>query len=64
MEQPLDGLVRIDRSGEMIKASHAWFRIGTYNIRVKAKDEWGAESEWSDPVEVEVKLLPKSCTSI
>ena len=52
------------RPGEMVKASHAWFRIGTYKVRVKAKDEWGAESEWSDPVEVEVKLLPKSCTSV
>ena len=36
-------------SGEVISASHAW-SYGFYNIRVKAKDILGAESNWSDPL--------------
>jgi hypothetical protein len=31
-------------------ASHVWNEKGTYEIKVKAKDEHGAESEWSDPL--------------
>ncbi|KYK23197.1 hypothetical protein AYK24_07860 [Thermoplasmatales archaeon SG8-52-4] len=33
-------------SGEEITASHAWASEGTYTIRVKAEDTWGAEGEW------------------
>jgi len=36
-------------SGEVISASHAWSK-GSYNIKVKAKDVLGAESNWSDPL--------------
>ena len=38
-------------SGENATASHSWSQ-GNYEIRVKAKDEFGLESEWSDPLEV------------
>jgi len=27
-------------------ASHSWSKKGTYTIRIKAKDTWGAESDW------------------
>jgi hypothetical protein len=40
-------------SGEKIKATFSWPRIGSYNIRVKARDTKGAESEW---VTLEVKM--------
>lgn len=40
-------------SGTNISASHSWDK-GTYSIRVKAKDETGMESEWSDPLEVPI----------
>ena len=35
-------------SGEIGEASHTWDNRGNYEIRVKAKDEHGLESEWSE----------------
>jgi hypothetical protein len=35
---------------------HNWTERGEYEIRVKAKDTWGNESEWSDPL---VVTMPK-----
>jgi len=40
-----------------ISSSHKWNKKGTYEVRVKAMDQYGAESEWSDPLEV---TLPKN----
>jgi len=34
--------------GETFEVSHIWSEKGTYNIRVKAKDIDGTQSEWSD----------------
>ncbi|RLF29215.1 MAG: hypothetical protein DRN05_02125 [Thermoplasmata archaeon] len=39
-------------SGDTVEASHTWTKRGTYEIRVKAKDEHGVQSEWSDPLPV------------
>ena len=36
-------------SGLEVSASHAWSQ-GTFNITVKAKDVYGLESDWSDPL--------------
>jgi hypothetical protein len=36
-------------SGGTICASHTWSQKGTYGIRVKLKDVYGQESNWSDP---------------
>ena len=44
-------------SGETYEASHIFNSQGTYCIKVKAKDEHGAESVWSDPLSV---TMPKS----
>lgn len=33
-------------SGDLICFTHAWSEEGTYTIKVKAKDEYGAESGW------------------
>ena len=38
--------------GEPISASHIWSSDGSYSIKVKVKDEVGAESVWSDPLEI------------
>lgn len=35
-------------SGQMICATHAWTEEGVYEIRVKLKDEYGTESDWSE----------------
>ncbi len=40
-----------------IKATHKWTEQGTYEIKVKAIDQFGAESEWSDPLSVS---MPKT----
>ena len=39
-------------SGETVSASHNWFLLGSHDIRVKARDTWGAESQWSDALTV------------
>lgn len=48
-------------SGQIVNASHTWDSRGKYSIRVKAKDIYGKESEWSDPLVVSMpKSMPKS----
>ena len=37
-------------SNEVANASHTWMKRGTYEIKVKAKNENGAESDWSEPL--------------
>jgi len=34
-------------SGEEITLEHSWNRQGSYNIKVKANDEWGSQSDWA-----------------
>ena len=36
-------------SGQTGQASHIWTELGEYEIKVKAKDTYDAESEWSEP---------------
>jgi PKD repeat protein len=38
-----------------ITINHTWTRKGTYNIKTKAKDDKGLESDWSDPLTVEIQ---------
>jgi choloylglycine hydrolase len=40
-----------------ISSSYSWKDKGTYEIKVKARDIYGAESEWSDPLQV---IIPKN----
>ena len=39
-------------SGEECNAFHTWTSKGNYEIKVKAKDIYGAESSWSDPLPI------------
>jgi len=41
-------------TGEEITASHAWLNEDNYIVKVRAKDEHGALSEWSDPLSVSI----------
>jgi len=41
-------------SGETVTASHIWTELGIYEVKVKAKDIWGASSSWSEPLIVTV----------
>jgi len=43
-------------SGDDVEASHAWTEERSYDVKVKAKDVYGAESSWSDPLSV---TMPK-----
>jgi hypothetical protein len=44
-------------SGEEITLSHIWNKRGDYSIKVKAKDDEGFESLWSDPL---VTSMPRN----
>ena len=46
-------------SGKTGYASHAWDEQGTYEIKVKAKDTKGSETDWSEPMSVS---MPKTVT--
>ncbi|MCK4614565.1 MAG: right-handed parallel beta-helix repeat-containing protein, partial [Thermoplasmata archaeon] len=35
-------------SGKMAEAPHTWNETGTYTIKVKVKDTYGAESDWAE----------------
>ena len=41
-------------SGDTAEASHIWTEEGEYEIKVKAKDEYGVQSDWSDPLFVSI----------
>jgi len=44
-------------SGAIVSASNVWDSRGSYELRVKAKDTDGVQSEWSDPLSVS---MPKN----
>jgi len=44
-------------SGVTVQGNHLWIEEGTYEIRVKAKDDHGVQSEWSDPLPIN---MPKN----
>lgn len=39
-------------SNKLCKASNNWTQKGTYEIKAKAKDVFGLESDWSDPLPI------------
>ena len=41
-------------SGQTVEASYAWSEIGDYEIKVEAKDEFGAKSDWSEPLTISI----------
>lgn len=43
-------------SGDEAFAMHAWDEKGTYEVKVKAKDTNGDESDWSDPLAVSMPM--------
>jgi hypothetical protein len=44
-------------SGEKVSVSHSWSEEGEFELKVKAKDVTGAESEWSDPLPVSMPKI-------
>jgi len=51
------GWVGLYNSGQTAEASHKWSGKGNYEIRVKAKDDHGVQSDWSDPLPIS---MPKN----
>ena len=51
------GWLGLQDSGTQVTASHIWDEKGDYEIKVKARDEHGLESEWSDPLAIS---MPKN----
>ncbi|KYK26609.1 hypothetical protein AYK20_03545 [Thermoplasmatales archaeon SG8-52-1] len=45
------------QQGEPIEICHTYLFTGYYNIRAKAKDIYGTESEWSDPFSVNIPRI-------
>ena len=45
-------------SGINVEAEHKWATAGTYYVKVKAKDIHNDESNWSEPFEIVVYVLP------
>jgi hypothetical protein len=43
-------------SSEEISAAHRWNEQGTYSVKVKAKDSYDIESQWSDPLVVSMPM--------
>lgn len=41
------GWTSYQSSGTSCSRSHIWSSVGTYTIQAKAKDTWGAESDWA-----------------
>jgi len=42
-------------SGDVCVASHTWMEKGSYLVKVKAKDKWGVESDWSDSLTIRME---------
>jgi hypothetical protein len=40
--------------GNVISGTHNWTKRGSYEVRVKARDVYGAESDWSDPAIISI----------
>jgi hypothetical protein len=41
-------------SGQIASASHTWTHEGVYELRAKLKDQYEAESNWSEPFEMSI----------
>ena len=41
-------------SGQMVTGTHIWTVLGNFDVKVKAKDIWGASSIWSEPLVVTI----------
>jgi len=46
-------------SGQSVQTTHKWLVPGDYQIKVKAKDSTGGESEWSDPMTINIVAGPQ-----
>jgi hypothetical protein len=55
-EWDFDGDGKVDLVTEEPTCEHAWPKKGEYRVRVRARDEYGAVSEWSEPLYIRVPI--------
>jgi hypothetical protein len=53
-DKKVDEWTSYKNSGATVTTSHTWYSQGNYNIYVIAEDEYGEQSEWSDPLPVSI----------
>jgi len=53
----VDEWTALTDSGTEISTSHIWYAEGQFSIRVKARDAYGSEGPWSDPLGVTMPKL-------
>ncbi|MCX6667772.1 MAG: C25 family cysteine peptidase [Euryarchaeota archaeon] len=41
-------------SGTTVTDAHSWSTVGTYDVKVSAKDTYGAQSDWSMPLTISI----------
>ncbi|MBE3137911.1 MAG: PKD domain-containing protein [Thermoplasmata archaeon] len=46
-------------SGQSVEATHSWLVAGDYQLKVKAKDNNGLESPWSDTITIHIVVGPQ-----
>jgi len=46
-------------AGQQATASYAWEQPGVYNVRVRARDENGSQSSWSEPHNITIAAQPR-----
>ena len=51
-------------SGETVESSHTWSSSGTYQVKVKSKDIYEYESDWSDPLQVKIPRSRENVRSV
>lgn len=47
-------------SGDTTSTTHSWTQKGTYQVRVKCRDTFNEESNWSEPLSVTMPVLAQS----
>jgi len=43
-------------SGDIFEEKHKWNKLGSYDIKVKAKDEFGIETDWSESLIIKISF--------
>ncbi len=59
----IETLIPLD-SGEICKLNHTFAEKGDYTLRVKSRDIYDAESEWSEPLEISIPKIKIYISSI
>jgi len=53
-DKVVDEWTKLYDSGKTVSASHSWDHGNSYELCVKAMDEYGTESDWSDPLAISI----------